>query len=125
VAVAAGRSPVVIVGVVGAINLVANGIIPTVQKSNDFGRIYAAYGGALVAASLLRGWAIDPRSLADPAGLTALAKPMTRPGASADVGEPPDSRLPATAAEPALHILEGKAMLRGPCFKLRDINWIG
>ena len=40
-------------------------------------------------------------------------------------GEPPDSGTAATAAEPALQILEGKAMLRGPCLKLRDINRIG
>ena len=38
-------------------------------------------------------------------------------------GEPPDSA--ATAAEPALQILEGNATLDGPCLKLRDINRIG
>lgn len=48
----------VIVGVVGAIILVAYGIIPTLQKSDDFGRIYAAYGGVFVVASLLWGWGI-------------------------------------------------------------------
>jgi len=40
-------------------------------------------------------------------------------------GEPPDSGTAATAAEPAFQILGGKAMLRGPCLKLRDINRIG
>ena len=40
-------------------------------------------------------------------------------------GELPGSGTAATAAEPALHILERKAMLRGPCFKPRDINRIG
>jgi hypothetical protein len=47
---------------------------------------------------------------------------MARPGAR---GEPPDSDTAATAAEPALQILEGKAMLHFPCLELRDINRIG
>jgi hypothetical protein len=38
-------------------------------------------------------------------------------------GEPPDSA--ATAAEPALQILGGNAMLDAPCLNLRDINRIG
>jgi hypothetical protein len=38
-------------------------------------------------------------------------------------GEPPHSA--AAAAEPALQILEGNAMLDAPCLKLRDINRIG
>ena len=49
----------VIVGVLGAIILVSYGIIPTLQQSDDFGRIYAAYGGVFVIASLLWGWRID------------------------------------------------------------------
>jgi small multidrug resistance family-3 protein len=49
----------VIVGVLGALILVVYGIIPTLQRSNDFGRIYAAYGGVFVVASLLWGWGID------------------------------------------------------------------
>jgi small multidrug resistance family-3 protein len=49
----------VFVGVLGAIILVLYGIIPTLQKSSDFGRIYAAYGGVFVVASLLWGWGID------------------------------------------------------------------
>ena len=49
----------VITGVLGAIILVAYGIIPTLQQSHDFGRIYAAYGGVFVVASLLWGWGID------------------------------------------------------------------
>jgi small multidrug resistance family-3 protein len=48
-----------IVGALGAIILVVYGVIPTLQKSDDFGRIYAAYGGVFVVASLLWGWAID------------------------------------------------------------------
>jgi small multidrug resistance family-3 protein len=51
----------VIAGVLGAILLVAYGIIPTLQKSHDFGRIYAAYGGVFVVASLVWGWGIDGR----------------------------------------------------------------
>jgi small multidrug resistance family-3 protein len=46
-------------GVLGAIVLVIYGVIPTLQRSHDFGRIYAAYGGVFVVASLLWGWGID------------------------------------------------------------------
>jgi small multidrug resistance family-3 protein len=49
----------IIVGVAGAIILVVYGIIPTFQRSHDFGRIYAAYGGVFVVASLLWGWGVD------------------------------------------------------------------
>ena len=49
----------VLVGIVGAAILVVYGIIPTLQRSSDFGRIYAAYGGVFVVASLLWGWGID------------------------------------------------------------------
>ncbi|HUA42278.1 MAG TPA: YnfA family protein [Streptosporangiaceae bacterium] len=49
----------VLLGVVGAIVLVIYGIIPTLQRSPDFGRIYAAYGGVFVVASLLWGWGVD------------------------------------------------------------------
>lgn len=49
----------VILGVVGGIILVVYGIIPTLQRSHDFGRIYAAYGGVFVIASLLWGWGVD------------------------------------------------------------------
>jgi small multidrug resistance family-3 protein len=48
----------VLVGVAGAIILVGYGIIPTLQRSSDFGRIYAAYGGVFVVASLLWGWGV-------------------------------------------------------------------
>ena len=47
------------VAVIGAVVLVVYGVIPTLQKSSDFGRIYAAYGGVFVALSLLWGWKID------------------------------------------------------------------
>jgi small multidrug resistance family-3 protein len=49
----------VVVGVLGALILVGYGIIPTLQRSHDFGRIYAAYGGVFVVASLLWGWGFD------------------------------------------------------------------
>jgi small multidrug resistance family-3 protein len=49
----------IIVGVIGAIVLVVYGVIPTLQRSSDFGRIYAAYGGVFVVASLLWGWGVD------------------------------------------------------------------
>ncbi len=49
----------VIVGVLGAMVLVVYGIIPTLQRSHDFGRIYAAYGGVFVVAALLWGWGVD------------------------------------------------------------------
>jgi small multidrug resistance family-3 protein len=47
------------VGLAGAVILVGYGIIPTLQSSADFGRIYAAYGGVFVIMSLLWGWAVD------------------------------------------------------------------
>jgi small multidrug resistance family-3 protein len=49
----------VVIGVIGAIVLVIYGVIPTLQRSSDFGRIYAAYGGIFVVASLLWGWGFD------------------------------------------------------------------
>src|ERR1700746_1800521 len=49
----------VIVGIIGAAVLVLYGVIPTLQRSHDFGRIYAAYGGVFVVASLLWGWGVD------------------------------------------------------------------
>ena len=47
------------VGLASAIILVGYGIIPTLQSSADFGRVYAAYGGVFVIMSLLWGWAVD------------------------------------------------------------------
>jgi small multidrug resistance family-3 protein len=49
----------VFVGILGAAILVVYGVIPILQKSDDFGRIYAAYGGVFVIASLLWGWGVD------------------------------------------------------------------
>lgn len=42
-------------GLVGALVLISYGVIPTLQDSIHFGRIYAAYGGIFVVLSLL--WA--------------------------------------------------------------------
>jgi small multidrug resistance family-3 protein len=44
--------------VLGAIVLILYGIIPTLQTEN-FGRVYAAYGGIFIALALLWGWQID------------------------------------------------------------------
>ena len=49
------------VGVAGALVLVLYGVIPTLQASDSFGRVYAAYGGVFVVASLLWGWGVDGR----------------------------------------------------------------
>jgi small multidrug resistance family-3 protein len=49
----------IIFGVLGGIILVGYGVIPTLQRSDDFGRIYAAYGGVFVVASLLWGWGFN------------------------------------------------------------------
>ena len=46
-------------GLAGAIILVGYGVIPTLQRTADFGRVYAAYGGVFVIMSLLWGWARD------------------------------------------------------------------
>jgi small multidrug resistance family-3 protein len=45
-------------GLLGALVLVAYGIIPTYQPAH-FGRVYAAYGGVFVVLSVLWGWGID------------------------------------------------------------------
>ncbi len=46
-------------GLLGALALVSYGVIPTLQASPYFGRIYAAYGGIFVVLSLLWGWLFD------------------------------------------------------------------
>ena len=45
-------------GVLGAAALLLYGVIPTYQVAN-FGRVYAAYGGAFIALSLVWGWEVD------------------------------------------------------------------
>jgi small multidrug resistance family-3 protein len=46
-------------GALGAVILMLYGIIPTWQSESSFGRVYAAYGGAFIALSLLWGWRVD------------------------------------------------------------------
>jgi small multidrug resistance family-3 protein len=45
-------------GMLGALALIAYGVVPTFQAA-PFGRTYAAYGGVFVAASLVWGWGVD------------------------------------------------------------------
>jgi small multidrug resistance family-3 protein len=45
-------------GFVGALILIAYGVIPTFQPAH-FGRVYAAYGGFFIVLSLLWGWILD------------------------------------------------------------------
>ncbi len=47
------------VGAIGAVVLIAYGVIPTFQPHATFGRVYAAYGGVFVVMSLLWGWGVD------------------------------------------------------------------
>lgn len=46
------------VAIAGWLLLICYGVIPTLQPA-DFGRVYAAYGGAFVVLSLLWGWRVD------------------------------------------------------------------
>jgi len=50
-----GRSA--LLGVLGAVILVAYGVVPTLQVA-PFGRVYAAYGGVFIVLSLVWGWAL-------------------------------------------------------------------
>jgi drug/metabolite transporter superfamily protein YnfA len=45
--------------VAGAIILFLYGVIPTFQPIDNFGRVYAVYGGFFIALSYLWGWAVD------------------------------------------------------------------
>ncbi|KAG7354959.1 BCR YnfA/UPF0060 family protein [Nitzschia inconspicua] len=45
--------------VLGGAILVLYGFIPTFQPTSNFGRLYAAYGGAFILMSFLFGWALD------------------------------------------------------------------
>ena len=47
------------VGLVGAFVLIVYGIIPCLQPTSNFGRVYAAYGGVFIVLSLLWGWKFD------------------------------------------------------------------
>ncbi|MCL4368909.1 MAG: YnfA family protein [Actinobacteria bacterium] len=46
-------------GFVGALVLFCYGVIPTLQASQHFGRVYAAYGGIFIILSLLWGSVFD------------------------------------------------------------------
>lgn len=46
-------------GLAGALVLILYGIIPTFQPANNFGRVYAAYGGIFIVLSILWGWQVD------------------------------------------------------------------
>lgn len=48
-------------GVLGSVLLVLYGVIPVLQPSINFGRVYAAYGGVFVILSILWGWKFDGR----------------------------------------------------------------
>jgi drug/metabolite transporter superfamily protein YnfA len=45
--------------VLGGCTLVLYGFIPCFQPTSNFGRLYAAYGGAFIVMSFLFGWALD------------------------------------------------------------------
>lgn len=45
--------------VVGSIILVIYGFLPTLQPMDEFGRIYAVYGGFFIILAFLAGWALD------------------------------------------------------------------
>jgi small multidrug resistance family-3 protein len=45
--------------VIGSIVLVVYGFLPTLQPTDEFGRIYAVYGGFFIVLSFLAGWALD------------------------------------------------------------------
>lgn len=47
------------VGVAGGAVLVGYGLIATLQRESEFGRVYAAYGGIFIALSLAWGIAVD------------------------------------------------------------------
>ena len=46
-------------GLLGSLVIVLYGIIPCFQPTDNFGRIYAAYGGFFIVLSFLFGWALD------------------------------------------------------------------
>jgi len=45
--------------VVGGVVLVVYGFLPTLQDLDDFGRLYAVYGGFFIGLSLIWGWILD------------------------------------------------------------------
>lgn len=63
------------VGAVGAVVLIAYGVIPTLQPHATFGRVYAAYGGVFVVMSL-------PHSCRSPGPRPPAAHPSCLPACS-------------------------------------------
>ncbi|WP_150265813.1 YnfA family protein [Paenibacillus tepidiphilus] len=49
-------------GFVGAVILIAYGVIPTLQNFPSFGRVYAAYGGVFIVLAILWGWLVDKKT---------------------------------------------------------------
>mmetsp|Transcript_5928 Transcript_5928/g.8727 ORF Transcript_5928/g.8727 Transcript_5928/m.8727 type:complete len:142 (-) Transcript_5928:67-492(-) len=45
--------------VIGSLVLIAYGFIPCLQPMDEFGRIYAVYGGFFIVLSFLFGWMLD------------------------------------------------------------------
>lgn len=45
--------------ILGSISLIIYGFLPTLQPVENFGRIYAVYGGFFIVLSFLFGWALD------------------------------------------------------------------
>ena len=45
--------------ILGSIVLILYGFIPVLQPMNEFGRIYAVYGGFFIVMSFLFGWMLD------------------------------------------------------------------
>ena len=50
-------------GIVGSIVLIIYGVIPTLQPLDDFGRLYAVYGGVFIGLSFLWGNIFDGMTL--------------------------------------------------------------
>jgi small multidrug resistance family-3 protein len=46
------------IGLLGGVILMAYGVVATLQPEN-FGRVYAAYGGIFIAMAILWGWKVD------------------------------------------------------------------
>eukprot|EP00747_Dinoflagellata_sp_TGD_P172118 gnl/TRDRNA2_/TRDRNA2_207846_c0_seq1.p2 gnl/TRDRNA2_/TRDRNA2_207846_c0~~gnl/TRDRNA2_/TRDRNA2_207846_c0_seq1.p2 ORF type:complete len:136 (-),score=19.68 gnl/TRDRNA2_/TRDRNA2_207846_c0_seq1:251-658(-) len=44
---------------IGNFLLVCYGVVPTLQRLDDFGRLYAVYGGYFIVLSLIWGWLMD------------------------------------------------------------------
>ncbi|MEC2343269.1 YnfA family protein [Paenibacillus barengoltzii] len=49
-------------GIAGSLILIVYGLIPTLQKFPNFGRVYAAYGGVFIMLAVLWGWWVDKKT---------------------------------------------------------------